>query len=742
MPTRLTTQAIFSQSFESASGTLELPTTGLISTSVDVLIVGEGGAGGATDTTGTQGGAGGGGGGVVYGSINVQAGDTFTVSHTPANTRSTVPGTAQPDGGSMTVVHDRTNTTWTANGGKSGGLGATGGAGGGGTGTGATIQTGGAGGAAGADGTAPGSQPAGQKGTDGTSSTAGKATKAGGGGGAPHTLPSWATTALADNSGVTFKGLNGGSGGSSTANDPPSNDQTRSSLYISVDGEDGKREVNLEDGGLDVIGAGGGGAGQGHTDNSSNPSLGGAGGQAICMIQYEFDSYGPEITLTGKYTEADPYIVEAGGTFIEPGFTCTDYEGNQVAVTTTLPTELEAPISGTIGQTYAVTYTSDPDELDVVGTAERYVRIQDTTAPVIQLKGEAVQDLLLDATYVEFGAEATDNDGTTYDENSSAMVIDSSSVDTSTLGSYSVTYNLTDAAGNQSDQVTRTVRVVTTLSNNANNSGPVSTPRTGEISFSQIIASSQMWRESSTKSSLNHVDANKRILKDVSINDLRNWYIKYGLGTNTTHTDATNPGARANSTLASSSTNESQVRTTQFRNFSPLTLKMRAKPETFETYRNYNDAAISIVPWGATQGTNRNIYTVTLDPTKEGYAGSSQTNRGTGAAATFTGLNRGGTEKSNANSSVTTSQGTNKRDNTVNYDYDITVSFKHNTTGTGTVTYDAVQITLGQSGTTSTTCKLGGSTSSTAFMWGSSTTSNASYSNWLRHHVGFSSPER
>lgn len=82
---------------------------------------------------------------------------------------------------------------------------------------------------------------------------------------------------------------------------------------------------------------------------------------------------------------------------------------------------------------------------------------KDSTPPVINLAGTNPQIVELNGAYTELGAMAADNvDG----DLSASIVIDSSAVDTSTPGNYSVTYNVTDAAGNAASTVTRTVTVI------------------------------------------------------------------------------------------------------------------------------------------------------------------------------------------------------------------------------------------------------------------------------------------
>ena len=80
----------------------------------------------------------------------------------------------------------------------------------------------------------------------------------------------------------------------------------------------------------------------------------------------------------------------------------------------------------------------------------------DTIAPVITLVGEDPQMLYVGDAYTELGATATDDvDG----DLTASIVIDATAVDTSTVGSYVVTYNVSDAAGNAAAEVTRTVTV-------------------------------------------------------------------------------------------------------------------------------------------------------------------------------------------------------------------------------------------------------------------------------------------
>ena len=84
--------------------------------------------------------------------------------------------------------------------------------------------------------------------------------------------------------------------------------------------------------------------------------------------------------------------------------------------------------------------------------------IEDTTVPVITLTGEATVTIEVGSTYTDAGATATDN----YDGDITSSIVTVSTVDATTVGTYTLTYNVTDTNGNAAVEVTRTVNVVDT----------------------------------------------------------------------------------------------------------------------------------------------------------------------------------------------------------------------------------------------------------------------------------------
>lgn len=166
-------------------------------------------------------------------------------------------------------------------------------------------------------------------------------------------------------------------------------------------------------------GGGGGGDGSANTDNTA-----------------------PVITLNGD----NPLTLILNDSYVEAGASVFDDVDGSVAVV----------ISGTVDTntigSYTVTYTAT-NAAGNTGTATRTVNVVDGTPPVITLNGNNPLSVKQNNTYTEAGASAFD------DVDGSVAVVISSSVDTSTIASYTVTYTANDAAGNIG-MATRTVNVV------------------------------------------------------------------------------------------------------------------------------------------------------------------------------------------------------------------------------------------------------------------------------------------
>lgn len=79
----------------------------------------------------------------------------------------------------------------------------------------------------------------------------------------------------------------------------------------------------------------------------------------------------------------------------------------------------------------------------------------DTTPPVIQMSGDAQTTVTVGEPYVDAGAVATDD----LDGNITPRIVSVNPVNTSILGTYTVTYDVRDSSGNAAVQARRTVQV-------------------------------------------------------------------------------------------------------------------------------------------------------------------------------------------------------------------------------------------------------------------------------------------
>ena len=159
------------------------------------------------------------------------------------------------------------------------------------------------------------------------------------------------------------------------------------------------------------------------------------------------DTTAPLISIDGGNTMTLDYLE----TFVEPNVNVTD---NLDAARTI--TGVGFVDTSTLG-TYTLTYTATDTEGNVALEVILMIIVVDTTPPVITLNGNAEMTIEAGSTYSELGAVVTDN----YDADDVAL-IGGDTVDTSSLGTYIVTYNYEDSNGNDAVQGTRTVNVIDT----------------------------------------------------------------------------------------------------------------------------------------------------------------------------------------------------------------------------------------------------------------------------------------
>ena len=158
------------------------------------------------------------------------------------------------------------------------------------------------------------------------------------------------------------------------------------------------------------------------------------------------DTTNPIITLTGNSSITH----EAATAYTDAGASWTDTLDGSGVLTASGSVDVN-----TVG-IYSLTYDYTDDAGNTAAQVSRTVNVVDTTLPVITLSGDTSVTHEAATTYTDTGAGWMDTlDG-------SGSLTASGSVDVNTVGSYSLTYDYTDAAGNEGVQATRTVNVVDT----------------------------------------------------------------------------------------------------------------------------------------------------------------------------------------------------------------------------------------------------------------------------------------
>lgn len=106
--------------------------------------------------------------------------------------------------------------------------------------------------------------------------------------------------------------------------------------------------------------------------------------------------------------------------------------------------------------TYSITLSYQNSMGDPAATAMSTSVVVDATAPVITRVGSDPVTVSQGATYTDEGATASD----VRQGNLTSSIVVTNPVDTNTVNSYTVRYNVSDSAGNAASEVTRTVNVV------------------------------------------------------------------------------------------------------------------------------------------------------------------------------------------------------------------------------------------------------------------------------------------
>lgn len=173
-------------------------------------------------------------------------------------------------------------------------------------------------------------------------------------------------------------------------------------------------------------------------------------------LNITFDVTPPVISLDG----ADPLNISCGSTYTDPGATAADdFDGD---ISGDIVVDSSGVDTNTAGN-YTVFYNVTDASGNAATQVEREVIVgscADVVPPVITLQGTSPVNVNCGATYNDEGASATDNVDNSITLTAAIVTGGLGAINTSVPGTYTVTYNVLDTAGNPANEVTRTVNVL------------------------------------------------------------------------------------------------------------------------------------------------------------------------------------------------------------------------------------------------------------------------------------------
>ncbi|MCF6208693.1 MAG: DUF5011 domain-containing protein, partial [Ghiorsea sp.] len=171
------------------------------------------------------------------------------------------------------------------------------------------------------------------------------------------------------------------------------------------------------------------------------------------------DVTNPVIILNGQ----NPQNIELNTPYVDMNATVTDNKDVNRTI------EGSGTVDTAVEGTYTITYSATDVAGNVAEDVNRTVVVSlaaDTTPPVITLTGDNPVNLEYGTSYTDEGATASDDRDGDINVTTGGLHID-----TKIAGTYTVTYNATDAAGNKAEEVTRTVVVEPNPADDKNTTG-------------------------------------------------------------------------------------------------------------------------------------------------------------------------------------------------------------------------------------------------------------------------------
>ena len=171
----------------------------------------------------------------------------------------------------------------------------------------------------------------------------------------------------------------------------------------------------------------------------------GSNSAIVDLVISDFGYFGETIKIEGQTDTSAWSVIDADLNDLTPSIIVED-EGRYTL------TYAEAVLGGGSIQFEGISTSASDQRYELSPLS---VTFTDETKPVITLIGANVEGVALDSTFTDDGATALDN----VDGDITGSIVVTNLVNTAIAGTYTVTYNVIDAAGNVADAVIRTVNV-------------------------------------------------------------------------------------------------------------------------------------------------------------------------------------------------------------------------------------------------------------------------------------------
>jgi hypothetical protein len=162
----------------------------------------------------------------------------------------------------------------------------------------------------------------------------------------------------------------------------------------------------------------------------------------------------PTITLKGK----NPDSIKVNVSYVDSGYTAKDNVDGDVTSKVVVTRNIDSSKAGIYQITYKVKDNAgwETSKTRIIVVGDGGSGGGDVTAPIILLNGKLLDTVLLNSSYVDPGVKSAIDD---VDGDLKSKVVPTGTVDTKTVGTYTITYTVKDNAGN-TGTTTRKVTVI------------------------------------------------------------------------------------------------------------------------------------------------------------------------------------------------------------------------------------------------------------------------------------------